>query len=100
MEVERGADLFSVVSSDRMHRNGPKLHQRRFRLDMRKYLCTKSMVKHYNRLPREGADTPDCQHSRDIWTMPLNNLFMVSPELFRQLDEMSLVGPFQHSNNI
>lgn len=68
---ERGADLFPLVSSDRMHRNGSKLHQRRFRLDMRKYFCTKSMVKHYNRLPREGVDTPACQCSRDIWTMPL-----------------------------
>lgn len=37
---ERGADLFFLASSHRMHRNGSKLWQRRFWLDIRKHFST------------------------------------------------------------
>ena len=55
---ERGSDLFSLISSDRMHRNSSKLNQGRFRLDFRKHFFTEKMVKHWNRLPREVIDAP------------------------------------------
>lgn len=73
MEAKRGAELFLLVSSDKMHRNGSKLHQRR--LDMRNYFFIKGTVKHCKRLPREGVNIPACQCLRDIWTMPLTCLW-------------------------
>lgn len=55
---ERGTGLFLLVTNDKIWRNVTKLHQRMFRLDIRKSLFTTSIAKHWNLLARAVVDAP------------------------------------------
>jgi len=71
---QEGNELLTRVDSDKTRKNGFKLKEGRFRLDVRGKFFTERMVRCWYRLPREIADAPSLEAFKTRLDGPLGNL--------------------------
>ncbi|KAJ7416270.1 hypothetical protein WISP_72699 [Willisornis vidua] len=76
----RGADFLSLETSSRTQGNEMKLHQGKFRLDIRKRFFTGRLVGHWNRFPREVITAPSLSEFKKHLNDSLSLIFRQSCE--------------------
>jgi len=79
---KEGDRLFSRVCGDRTRRNGFKLKEGRFRLDIKKKTFTVKVVRHWNMLPRDVVDLPSLETFKVRPDKALGNLTWLCMSLF------------------
>lgn len=74
LDREGGADLCSLISSDRINGSDSKLPQRKIRLDLRKpFFQPERVVIPWNRLPRKVVSVPNLSVFKKYLDNALNN---------------------------
>ena len=66
-----------MVPSGRTRGNGHKLKHRRFHLNIRKHFFTVKVTEHWNRLPREAAESPSLEILKSCLDIFLGNQLSV-----------------------
>ncbi|PKU42564.1 hypothetical protein llap_7142 [Limosa lapponica baueri] len=74
LQREHHEDQGEDDAHDRMRDNGFKPKGGRFRVAIRKKFFTVRVVRHWNRLPREGVDAPSLEVFKTRLEGALNNL--------------------------